>query len=102
VLRKAIHGGPDDVGLVGDKGEDVLYGGDGRDSVYAEGDGQRDELYCGEGRDHYRADHVSSSCEVKMRPPKSKGIPLSVRKKIDPLQSTLSAISTSACQRFDG
>ena len=70
MLRKAIHGGPDDVGLVGDKGEDVLYGGDGLDSVYAEGDGQRDELYCGEGKDEYDADkndYVSSTCEKKVK-----------------------------------
>ena len=77
-----IYGGDgDDVELGGDQGADVVYGGDGSDSIYADvshGDWQRDKLYCGEGRDSYMADkvdYVSSSCEVKMRPSKLKGIP---------------------------
>ena len=50
----------------------------GDDVIGAEGDGQCDRTCCGEGRDRCRADevdYVSSSCEVKMKPPKSKGIP---------------------------
>ena len=74
-----IYGGAgDDLGLVGGKGEDLLYGGDSDDVIGAEGDGQRDRTCCGEGRDRCRADEVdrvSDSCEVKMKSPKSKGIP---------------------------
>jgi hypothetical protein len=74
-----IYGGDgDDVELNGDGGKDVINGGDGSDSIYADGDRQRDKLYCGEGRDRYMAekvDYVSSSCEVKMKPSNSKGIP---------------------------
>ena len=53
--------------MTGDKGEDVLYGGDGNDTLPAEG-GQRDKLYCGKGKDIYFADkddYVDSSCEKK-------------------------------------
>jgi Ca2+-binding RTX toxin-like protein len=55
--------------LYGDKGEDVIYGGDGNDFLDASLDGQRDKLYCGKGKDEYVAekiDHVSSSCEKKV------------------------------------
>jgi RTX calcium-binding nonapeptide repeat (4 copies) len=75
-----IYGGDgDDAVLIGDEGNDVIYGGPGNDiELHGDGDGQRDKLYCGEGRDSYMADkvdYVSSSCEVKLRPSKSKGIP---------------------------
>jgi RTX calcium-binding nonapeptide repeat (4 copies) len=75
-----IYGGDgDDAVLIGDEGNDVIYGGPGNDiELHGDGDGQRDKLYCGEGRDSYMAekvDYVSSSCEVKVRPSKSKGIP---------------------------
>ena len=75
-----IYGGPgDDNPLVGGEGDDVIYGGDGHDSMYADEDMQRDKLYCGEGRDSYmvdKVDYVSSSYEVKMRPPRFKeGVP---------------------------
>jgi len=67
-----LYGGDgDDSPLVGGKGEDVLYGEDGNDFIDASGDGQRDKLYCGEGKDEYAADkidYVSSSCEVKVTP----------------------------------
>jgi RTX calcium-binding nonapeptide repeat (4 copies) len=75
-----IYGGAGDDGvLMGDEGNDVIYGGPGNDiELHGDGDGQRDKLYCGEGRDSYMAekvDYVSSSCEVKLRPSKSNGIP---------------------------
>ena len=75
-----IYGGDgDDAVLIGEEGNDVIYGGPGNDiELHGDGDGQRDKLYCGEGRDSYMADkvdYVSSSCEVKLRPSKSKGIP---------------------------
>ena len=75
-----IYGGTGrDNPLVGDEGNDVIYGGPGNDiELPGDGDGQRDKLYCGEGRDSYMADkvdYVSSSCEVKIRPSKSKGNP---------------------------
>jgi RTX calcium-binding nonapeptide repeat (4 copies) len=73
-----IHGGNgDDANLVGDEGDDVIYGGSGDDIELHGGEG-KDKLYCGEGRDSYMADEadfVSSSCEVRLRPSKSKGIP---------------------------
>jgi hypothetical protein len=68
----------------GGPGEDVIYGGDGKD--YLDGMDcppveqhpncsgkveQRDALYCGEGWDRYLADnldYVSSSCEKKELP----------------------------------
>ena len=98
VGNDVIYGGPgDDESLFGDEGDDVIYGGDGDDAVLmgrrgrgrhlrrgwqrlhcTEWGGQRDKLYCGEGQDSYMAekvDYVSSSCEVKIRPSKSKGIP---------------------------
>jgi hypothetical protein len=72
-----IHGGNgDDANLVGDEGDDVIYGGSGDDIELHGGEG-KDKLYCGEGRDSYMADEadfVSSSCEVRLRPSKSKGI----------------------------
>jgi hypothetical protein len=75
-----IYGGDgDDAVLIGDEGNDVIYGGPGDDiKLHGDGDGQRDKLYCGEGRDSYmadRVDYVSSSCEIKLRPSKSKGVP---------------------------
>ena len=75
-----IYGGDgDDAVLIGDEGNDVIYGGPGDDiELHGDGDGQRDKLYCGEGRDSYmadRVDYVSSSCEIKLRPSKSKGVP---------------------------
>ena len=54
-----------------DVGEDVYYGGDGNDWFYTH-DGQRDKLYCGKGKDRYIAekiDYVDSSCEKKMLAP---------------------------------
>jgi Ca2+-binding RTX toxin-like protein len=49
-----------------DNSKDVLYGGDGNDNLDTNGGGQQDKLYCGAGRDTYAADpsdYVSSSCE---------------------------------------
>lgn len=59
------------------EGEDVLYGGEGNDYLDGRDEGpkdtQRDEIFCGAGRDRAIAgklDSVSSSCEVKVDPPK--------------------------------
>jgi Ca2+-binding RTX toxin-like protein len=60
-------GGATNNRLTGGKGEDVNYGGDGRDLIVAS-DGQRDKIYCGKGGDFFDADkidYVSSSCEEK-------------------------------------
>ena len=66
-----IYSGPAGDGLLGGgEGEDIIYGGPGNDDIHTGGDGEWDKLYCGEGRDEYLAnkgDHVSSSCEEKMR-----------------------------------
>jgi RTX calcium-binding nonapeptide repeat (4 copies) len=50
-------------------GKDVIYGGDGNDNILTIYDHQPDKLYCGKGKDAYDADkydYVDSSCELEM------------------------------------
>ena len=67
------YGGPGRDLLIGAGGEDVLYGGPGDDRIVTRGgwnDDRPDKLYCGKGQDKYSAskdDHVSSSCEKKLK-----------------------------------
>jgi Ca2+-binding RTX toxin-like protein len=53
-----------------DVGEDVYYGEGGNDLIFARfGDRQPDKLYCGKGKDRYfadKVDYVDSSCELNM------------------------------------
>jgi Ca2+-binding RTX toxin-like protein len=73
-----IHGGAGSDHIFAVEGEDVLYGGEGNDYLDGRDEGelkdkQRDEIFCGAGRDRAIAgklDSVSSSCEVKVDPPK--------------------------------
>jgi Ca2+-binding RTX toxin-like protein len=66
-----LYGGSGRDFVYGYAGADVMYGGDGNDVLLALGGERptRDWLFCGSGKDQYAADNrdiVSSNCERKV------------------------------------
>lgn len=55
--------------MMGEGGQDRLYGGNGDDELNGGDDGIRDYLYGQDGRDHYQQDYYLGYEEDKDKPP---------------------------------